>query len=111
MAEKAKKVRVWSIPGGNATIKLDQESVIMAAGSNVFVAVDKNGITLRGNISEASMGPGQRTGGFFVKMPEFANMIPKTIVTPIPMLVPFPPLGMILGIIAGVSIGIAFLSM
>jgi hypothetical protein len=105
-----KKVRIWTIPNGNAYIKMTKEMAVVAASSSNYLAVDRNGITLRGNTSMASMGPGQRTGGFFVKMPEFAGMIPKTIVTPIPSRIPFPPLGMIKGIIQGVTMGMAFLA-
>jgi hypothetical protein len=104
-----KRVKVWSLPDSETSIRMDSDAVFIKANTKTFIAVDQNGITLRGNMSNASMGPGQRTGGFWIQMPEFSNMIPKTLVTPIPQMIPMPPIKPILGIIQGVTIGMSFL--
>lgn len=109
MAE-SKKVKVWRVsPDAEAHMRIEEDSVYLAGSTSSFLAVDGGGVTIRGNMSIANMGPGRRVGGFFVNQLEFADMIPKTIVTPIPAKLPFPPLGFLSTIIQGVTFGMAFL--
>lgn len=110
MADAQQKAKVWRVsPEAEAHIRIEEGGVYIAGSNTSFIAVDGGGITLRGNVSIANMGPGRRVGGFFVNQLEFADMIPKTIVTPIPAKMPYPPLGFLAGILQGVTFGLAFL--
>jgi predicted esterase YcpF (UPF0227 family) len=47
-------------------------------------------------MNKISLGPQRRVGGMWVEQIEFLHMIPKTIITPIPSIMPMPPmLGMV----------------
>jgi len=106
----AEKVKVWRVtPDSSAHILMKDSAVYVAASSKNFMAIDGNGITLRGNISIASMGQGQRTGGLFVNQNEIVNMIPKTMMTPIPIKMPIPPLGFVKNVIKAVQFGLAMM--
>lgn len=78
-----------------AGFMVTDSAVVMAGSKSNFIAIDNTGIALGGKgISFNTTSENQRHGGFFVKMNDFAQMVPKTIVTQIPSQVPFPPLGM-----------------
>lgn len=91
------KIKVWKANKDSlAGFMVTESSVVMAGSKSNFIAIDNTGIALGGkSISFNTASENQRHGGFFVKMNDFVQMIPKTIVTPIPSQIPFPPLGMI----------------
>jgi hypothetical protein len=69
---------------------------VMAGNASNFIAIDKTGIAISGKgISFNTVSENQRHGGVFVKMNDFVQMIPKTIVTIIPSQVPYAPVGML----------------
>jgi hypothetical protein len=106
-----KPIKVFQLSNeATAFIRAEMDSIYIGGAPNVFVAVDQSGITLRGNTSVGCMGTGQRSGGFFINQMEFADMIPKTIVTMIPSKLPMPPLKFIGIMIAAVTLSIAFLA-
>jgi hypothetical protein len=111
MSDEKKRIRIWrAAPEAEAHIKLEEGSVTIAANSRTFINVDEGGITLRGDVSMASVGPGRRTGAFFIEQFEFADMIPKTMMTMIPSVLPWPPLGFLVSAVNGVTMALALLS-
>lgn len=106
----AAKVKVWRVaPEARALFQVTEDSAIMAGSGKNFIVVDQNGTTIRGPVSIAAMGSGQRTGGLWVGTPEWARMFPSTVVSPIPQILPVPPLGMVKNITFGVAFGLACL--
>lgn len=102
------KIKVWRLsPDSNAYVRLEDNAVVIGNGPKNFIAIDDNGLTLRGNMSFGCMGEGQRTGGFFINTNEFIRMIPTTIITPIPPLIPIPPFGFAKTIIKAVQAVVA----
>jgi hypothetical protein len=75
-----------------AGILLEEESVSMVGSSDNFVKVGSRGTGIRGSECHINMGPMRRLGGFWVDQIEFLQMIPKTIITPIPTIMPMPPM-------------------
>ena len=74
-----------------AGLELSDESAKLMGNDQVFIAVDKQGIFLKGKLSIITDGTGIRRGGLFVQMPDMSRMIPSTIVTPNPVQIPIPP--------------------
>lgn len=74
-----------------AGIELTDTSAKLIGDSNNFVAVNHEGIYLKGNISMITDGTGIRRGALFVQMPDMLRMIPSTIITPNPVQIPVPP--------------------
>jgi hypothetical protein len=111
MADENKRTpKIWRLtPESPAHIAVAEDEITMAANAKTFISVSSSGIIIRGNVSMANMGPGNRVGGFWVKMIEPADMIPKTILTPIPTIFPYPPMGFLVSAALGVTVGLAFL--
>lgn len=107
----AAEVKVWRVrPEAVAHVEVREDSVFVAGSAKNFVAVDQSGTTIRGPFAVAAMGESQKTGGLWMKMPEWLTMFPSTIVTPIPSILPVPPLGMVIVFGATVAFGLAFLA-
>ena len=95
--------------GGQAALEIDESSVAMVANKSNFIVVDDRGITLRGPISIVADAMSIRNAGLFVGLSDFLNMIPSTIVSPIPKQIPFPPIFMMANIMKDVSFFMATL--
>lgn len=74
-----------------AGVFLQDNSATLFGSSRNFVVADGRGITIKGPISYISDSMGRRTAGLFVGINDFLEMIPQTILTPIPSKIPFPP--------------------
>lgn len=106
------KVKVWRVHSeAGAHIRMEESAAFIASGKKNFLAVDQNGLSLRGNLSFISMGEGQRTGGLFIYMNEFIRQIPTTILTPFPPLLPIPPLGFVKNITGSVTTMLSFVAL
>jgi hypothetical protein len=108
--EETRKPQIWRInKDASAHIDVHEDHININGNEKNFIIVGMNGITVRGNFSVASMGEGRKTGALFTPMNEIPNMIPKTIMTPIPLHLPIPPLGMIMQLLGAVQIGMALI--
>lgn len=76
---------------GKGAVFLEDEAVTIAGDSRHFITVDNRGVTIKGPVSFISDSLGRRTAGLFVGINDFLEMIPQTIITPIPSKIPFPP--------------------
>ena len=86
------KVKVWKATTDSpAGFMITPDAAIMAGNSKNFIAADKNGVSIAGSLSLMMTSDQIRQGGLFIQMNDFVQMIPKTIVTPIPQIIPFPP--------------------
>jgi hypothetical protein len=93
------RTKVWRASNKSETgFVVTDGSAKMVGSRSTFIAVDKEGIALSGNISFVTGSEQIRRGGLFLQMNDFARMIPSTIVTPIPPQIPFPPLSLISGL-------------
>lgn len=81
--------------GSKASVLVTDDSVSIIGDSRHFVTCDERGTTIKGPISMVSDAMGRRVGGLFVGVNDFTNIIPSTVVTPIPQLMPFPPVFML----------------
>jgi len=90
----------------DAALILTEKTAILAGNENSFVAVNKNGVSLKGNVSLVTDGTGIRRGGLFIQMPDMIRMLPSTLITPFPPQVPVPPF---LGV-RNLAIDVAFFS-
>lgn len=107
----AAEVKVWRVsPTAQAHFEVRDNLAVMAGNGKNFVVVNQDGTTIRGPFSIAAMGTGQRTGGLWVRMSEWTGMFPSSVVTPIPQVLPVPPIGLVKNIAAGVVFGLAFLA-
>lgn len=75
-----------------AGVFVQDKSAALFGNHKNFVVADDRGITIKGPISFISDSMGRRTGGLFVGINDFLEMIPQTILTPIPSKIPFPPI-------------------
>lgn len=80
---------------GKASIELSENSAALIGDKRHFVICDDKGVTIKGPVSFVSDSLGRRTGGLFVGINDFFEMIPQTIITPVPSKIPFPPLALI----------------
>jgi hypothetical protein len=78
-------------PSSKASLLLKDNSVAMIGDSRHFIVCDDRGVTIKGPVSFVSDTMGRRTAGLFVGINDFFEMIPQTLVTPIPSKIPFPP--------------------
>jgi hypothetical protein len=86
------KTRVFRVSKtSKSSILLEDDKVSVIGDSRHFIVVDSKGITLKGPLSIVADSMGIRRGGLFVGLNDFLEMIPSTIVTPIPQRIPFPP--------------------
>lgn len=90
MAETTRTYRAnQNAPAG---VMLTETSALIIGDDRHLIAVDDRGTTIKGPISFVADAMGIRTGGLFVGLNDFLNMIPSTIVSPIPKQIPFPPI-------------------
>jgi hypothetical protein len=98
------RVKCWRVSRDSAAfMQVTDSYAMMASGTSNAVVVDSDGTTIRGNLSMLNLGPGVRRAALWVQQIEFMDMIPKTILTLIPSVVPYPPYGMM----ARTAIGVA----
>ena len=71
---------------------MEDKAVSIVGDSRHFITVDDRGITFKGPISHISDSLGRRTAGLFTGINDFLEMIPQTIVTPVPSKIPNPPM-------------------
>lgn len=86
-----------------AAIYLDEQSAAIIGSKNCFVVADERGVTIKGPISMVADAMNVRKGGLFVGINDFLDMIPSTIVTPIPKQIPFPPVFMVSSVVKDVA--------
>jgi len=91
---KKDTVKIWTATrNSKAGFMVSEETVIMAADRNNFFAASKDGVIASGqSIVLNTTSENIRNGGAFVKMNDFTQLIPTTLVTPMPSQIPYPPL-------------------
>lgn len=102
--------RVWkatrTAPAG---MVITETSALMIGNENNLIAVDETGVTISGPISLVAEAHNIRRGGLFIGLNDFTDMIPSTIVTPLPKQIPFPPIQGVIGIAKDVAFFTALL--
>ena len=86
-----------------AGLRLEENSATLIGDSRHYVIADEQGITLKGPISLVADSMSIRKGGLWVGLNDFVEMIPSTIMTPIPSRIVFPPIFALVGL--GVTVG------
>lgn len=110
MSDKRRN-KIWRASKTSQTaFTITEGSAKMIGNSSNFIAADKDGIALNGNISFVTSSDQIRRGGLFLELNDFVRMIPTTLVTPMPSQIPFPPLGMINSLAKDLPIFLAFLA-
>ena len=96
----AERVKVWKASkDAVAGFMVKNGLAVMAGSPSNFIAIDKTGISLSGRgIAFNTVSENQRRGGFWILGNDFMRMLPSTIVTPQPMQIPMPPVGMLLAV-------------
>jgi len=94
MAQQKKNVKIWTaVRDTKAGVMVTPKEAYMVANGTNYIGVSENGAIIAGNsISFHTLSENQRHAGMFVKMNDIVQMIPTTLVTPMPAQVPFPPL-------------------
>lgn len=90
-------------------IFLEESAASLIGDRRHFVVADNRGITLKGPISIVSTSESVRKGGLFVGLNDFLEMLPSTLVSPLPRNIPFPPVYMTATIAKDVAFFMAFL--
>lgn len=102
----AAKIKVFRVE--KSGVMVTEKAAFLVGNSKNFVVASGDGVNLTGKSLSLSMTSEQiRQGGLFIQMNDFVRMVPQTIVTPIPSQIPFPPLGMITGILKDMPFFIA----
>ena len=110
MSDK-RKVKVWRASKTSQTAFTVEEGSAKMVGSRTnFIAADKEGVAISGNISFVTISENIRRGGLFLELNDFVRMIPTTIVTPMPSQIPWPPLGMITSLAKDLPIFLSLLA-
>jgi len=100
-SQKKKEQRAIKVRDeGETGIFMNEGEIVIKAKKDSYIAINKDGVYLRGGLSKVAMGGDERSAGLFLKMPDFVSLLPSTIVTPIPKELPIPPLGGIGKIVA-----------
>lgn len=101
---KDQTVKVWkATKTSDAGFMTSDTSAIMVGSDDNVVVADANGITLAGPISLVADAASIRRGGLFIGLNDFTDMIPSTIVTPIPKQIPMPPVAGVVGLTKDVA--------
>lgn len=96
--------KVWKASRtSKAGMFVTETSAAIIGDSNNLVAVDGRGVTIFGAISLGAEASNIRRGGLFIGLNDFTDMIPSTIVTPIPKQIPFPPITSIASMVKDIS--------
>lgn len=104
------KARVFRTSNkSKASIYLTDDSVSIIGNSKNFIVCDDRGVTIKGPVSFISDSMGRRTAGLFVGINDFLEMIPQTIMTPIPSKIPFPPAFMMVNVAQDVAFFLSLL--
>lgn len=104
MAVEDTTTRAWKATrDAEAGLFISKDRALLAGDSKHFVAVDRNGVTTKGPTSDVSLSTERREGGLFLGLGEFMEMIPSTIVSPIPNKIPVPPIVGIVNVLADVA--------
>lgn len=102
--------RAWKATReAEAGVFIDESKAILAGNHKNFVVADSRGITMKGAVSFASMSNEQRSGGLFLGVGEWMDMIPATIVTINPRKLPIPPITGIANVVQDVAFFMLFL--
>lgn len=95
----ATKARVFRVnKDSKSSIHLEDNSVSIVGTDKNFVLCNEMGTVIKGPVSMISGSQQRRTGGLFIGLNDFFEMIPQSIFTPIPSKVPAPPIFAIQGI-------------
>jgi hypothetical protein len=92
-----------------AALQLQDEQAMLMGNDKNFIVCNKQGITLRGPISFISDSMSRRHAGLFVGISDFQEMIPQTLVTPVPSAIPMPPAFAIVNIVKDLAFFTALL--
>jgi len=92
-----------------ASLYLEENSASLIGDERHFVTADDRGVTIKGPVSIVSTSESIRKGGLFVGLNDFVEMIPSTIVSPLPRNIPIPPVYMLAGIVVTVAFFTAML--
>ena len=109
MAKNPKARVIRTSDKSKASIYLEDNAVSIIGDSRHFIVCDDRGITFKGPVSFISDSLGRRTGGLFTGINDFLEMIPQTIITPIPSKIPFPPVFAIQNIVTDLGFFMALL--
>jgi len=103
--------RIWrASPDAAAGIVVGPNEVRIVGDKNNFFVANELGTVMQGNtVTINSLSENYRIGGLFIKMNDFVQMIPQTIVTTVPNNVPFPPIAFGLKTMMDLPAFIAFL--
>lgn len=105
-------IKVWTASKNSpAGVQVSETSAVLVGNKYNFVAAHENGVAISGNsIAFNTTSENIRKGGLFVEMNDFVKMVPTTIVTPMPEQIPYPPFGMVSGIIKDLPFFIAMVA-
>ena len=92
-----------------AGLMLEDGAASLVGDKRRFITVDDRGITLRGPISIVATTESVRHGGMFVGINDFLEMIPSTIISPVPRNISVPPVYMLVNIVKDLSYFMALL--
>lgn len=95
MSQQKKHVKVWTaVKNAQAGMMVTENKAYVIANRSNYFAATPNGTVITGqSIVFNTMSENIREGGLFTKMNDIVQMIPTTLVTPMPAHIPFPPLG------------------
>jgi hypothetical protein len=99
-----KTIKVWKVSRtSSAGMVVSEDSAILVGSKDVAVIASDKGVTLVGPISLVADAASIRRGGLFTGLNDFLDMIPSTIVTPIPKQIPVPPIHGLMGLTKDVA--------
>lgn len=111
MSQK-KKVKIWTAArDSSAGFMITENKAFMVADrANHFVASPNGAIITGKSVVLNTTSENIRNGGLFVKMNDLTQMVPTTLVTPMPGQIPFPPLGFVTAMVKDLAFMIALMN-
>jgi hypothetical protein len=103
--------RIWrATPDSEAMVAVSDSAAYLIGNSDTFVCADNTGVAINSSsISFNTTSENIGHAGFFIEENDFFNMMPSTIITPVPQRLPFPPLGFVSVILQDLPVFLAAL--
>jgi len=93
MAGSKGRYKIWkATKDSEAGFMAAPDASYMIGSKQAFIAVGKTGTTISGPTSFLTTSENLRYAGMFASPPDFINLLPSTLVSPIPQRLPIPPM-------------------
>lgn len=107
-----KHSKIWrATKSSPAGVMVQEKAAFLIGNRSNFVVADDGGVNITGSSITLNTGSENiRKGGLWVEGNNIVQMIPTTLVTPMPANTPWPPLGLISGVVEDIPFFLSILN-